>query len=91
MPWPPRVPAEAWARATTHNRAQILYYLAENLSARGDEFARRIADMTGVSGAKARVEVDASIERLFSYGAWADKFEGDHPCTAVARCCARDA
>ena len=68
--------AEAWARATAHNRAQILYYLAENLSARGDEFARRIADMTGVSGAKARTEVNASIERLFSYGAWADKFEG---------------
>ncbi|MGY4477453.1 aldehyde dehydrogenase family protein [Bradyrhizobium sp. USDA 3364] len=68
--------AESWARATAHNRAQILYYLAENLSARGDEFARRIADMTGVSPAKAHAEVDASIERLFSYGAWADKFEG---------------
>ena len=68
--------AEGWARATTHNRAQILYYLAENLSARGDEFARRIGDMTGVSPAKARAEVEASIERLFSYGAWADKYEG---------------
>jgi aldehyde dehydrogenase (NAD+) len=68
--------AEGWARASAHNRAQILYYLAENLSARGDEFARRIADTTGVSAAKARTEVDASIERLFSYGAWADKFEG---------------
>ena len=68
--------AEGWARATAHNRGQILYYLAENLSARGDEFVRRIADMTGVSAAKARMEVDASIERLFSYGAWADKFEG---------------
>jgi aldehyde dehydrogenase (NAD+) len=44
--------------------------------ARGDEFARRLADMTGASAAKARIEVDASIERLFSYGAWADKFEG---------------
>jgi aldehyde dehydrogenase (NAD+) len=68
--------AEGWARATTHIRAQILYYLAENLSARGDEFARRIGDMTGVSPAKARAEVEASIERLFSYGAWADKYEG---------------
>ncbi|MET3965649.1 aldehyde dehydrogenase (NAD+) [Bradyrhizobium sp. JR7.2] len=68
--------AEGWARATTHNRAQILYYLAENLSARGDEFARRVGDMTGVSPAKARAEVEASIERLFSYGAWADKYEG---------------
>ncbi|UPT99996.1 aldehyde dehydrogenase family protein [Bradyrhizobium barranii subsp. apii] len=68
--------AEGWARASTHNRAQILYYLAENLSARGDEFARRVGDMTGVSPAKARAEVEASIERLFSYGAWADKYEG---------------
>ncbi|MGO4508904.1 aldehyde dehydrogenase family protein [Bradyrhizobium sp. 2TAF36] len=68
--------AEGWARATTHNRAQILYYLAENLSARGDEFARRIGDMTRGSPAKARAEVEASIERLFSYGAWADKYEG---------------
>jgi aldehyde dehydrogenase (NAD+) len=68
--------AEGWARATAHNRAQILYYVAENLSARGDEFARRIGDMTGISAAKARTEVEASIERLFSYGAWADKYEG---------------
>ena len=68
--------AEGWARATAHNRAQILYYLAENLSARSDEFVRRIADMTGVPSAKARAEVDASIERLFSYGAWSAKFTG---------------
>ncbi|MDA9430641.1 aldehyde dehydrogenase family protein [Bradyrhizobium sp. CCBAU 51627] len=68
--------AEGWARATAHNRAQILYYLAENLSARGDDFARRIGDMTGASSAKAHAEVEASIERLFSYGAWADKYEG---------------
>ena len=46
--------AEAWARATAHNRAQILYYLGENLSARSDEFARRIGELTGVSPAKAR-------------------------------------
>ena len=68
--------AEAWARVTAHNRAQILYYLGENLSARSDEFARRIGELTGVSPAKARAEVEASIERLFSYGAWADKYEG---------------
>ena len=29
--------AAAWSRATAHNRAQILFYLAENLSARGDD------------------------------------------------------
>src|SRR3546814_5726498 len=32
--------------------------------------------MSGLSKAKAAAEVDASIARLFSYGAWADKFEG---------------
>jgi aldehyde dehydrogenase (NAD+) len=68
--------AEAWSKATTHNRAQILYYLAENLSARGNDFAARIADMAGITIAKAKAEVDASIARLFSYGAWADKYEG---------------
>jgi aldehyde dehydrogenase (NAD+) len=68
--------AEAWSRATTHNRAQILYYIAENLSARATEFAGRISAMTGASAAKAKAEVEATINRLFSYGAWADKFEG---------------
>jgi len=67
---------EAWSRATAHNRAQILYYLAENLSARAAEFAARIGTMTGTSRAKSAAEVEAAIARLFSYGAWADKFEG---------------
>jgi len=66
--------AEGWSKATAHNRAQILYYMAENLSARADEFASRIKAMTGVS--KAKSEVKASILRLFSYGAWADKYDG---------------
>jgi aldehyde dehydrogenase (NAD+) len=70
------VAAAGWSTATPHNRAQILYYIAENLSARTDEFARRIADLTGVTKKKGLVEVDGSIARLFSYAAWADKFEG---------------
>ncbi|MGE6782795.1 aldehyde dehydrogenase family protein [Ensifer adhaerens] len=68
--------ASAWSAATTHNRAQILYYIAENLSGRADEFADRIVDMTGASAATAKAEVEASIGRLFTYGAWADKYEG---------------
>ncbi|MEF3046408.1 aldehyde dehydrogenase family protein [Pseudotabrizicola sp. L79] len=65
--------AKGWGKATGHNRAQILYYIAENLSARADEFANRIKDMTGKSG---RDEVDCAITRLFTYAAWADKFDG---------------
>ncbi|MBD9488798.1 aldehyde dehydrogenase family protein [Ensifer sp. ENS11] len=68
--------ASGWASATSHNRAQILYYVAENLSGRADEFADRIVAMTGASAANAKAEVEASISRLFSYGAWADKYEG---------------
>ena len=66
--------AEGWSKATTHNRAQVLYYIAENLSARAAEFESRIKALTGSS--KAKREVTASIDRLFSYGAWADKYEG---------------
>jgi aldehyde dehydrogenase (NAD+) len=65
-----------WARATGHNRGQILYYIAENLDARGDEFARRIDAMTGSGMKLARQELDASISRLFTYAAWADKYDG---------------
>ena len=68
--------ADGWSKATAHNRAQIVFYIAENLSARADEFAKRIAGLTAVSSAKAKKEVDASISRLFSYGAWADKYDG---------------
>ncbi|MDP2370323.1 MAG: aldehyde dehydrogenase family protein [Rhodoferax sp.] len=66
--------ASGWAHATAHNRAQVLYYIAENLSARADEFAARLAAMTGAKDS-AR-EVQASIERLFYYAAWADKYDG---------------
>ncbi|HKP76702.1 MAG TPA: aldehyde dehydrogenase family protein, partial [Longimicrobiaceae bacterium] len=68
--------AAGWARQTGHNRAQILYYLAENLAQRGDEFARRIAAMTG-DEAGAAAEVGATISRLYTYAAWADKWDGD--------------
>jgi aldehyde dehydrogenase (NAD+) len=65
-----------WAGATTHNRAQILYYIAENLAVRAEEFAARIVAMTGCTQEDADREVEAAIERLFSYGAWADKYDG---------------
>jgi aldehyde dehydrogenase (NAD+) len=68
--------AKAWAKSTAHLRAQILYYVGENLDARGDEFAARLRAMTGATAAQARAEVSASVARLFSYGAWADKWDG---------------
>src|SRR6266699_322768 len=58
--------AEGWGRGSGHMRAQILYFIAENLATRADEFAARVG----------RQEVDASIARLFTYAAWADKWDG---------------
>jgi aldehyde dehydrogenase (NAD+) len=68
--------AAGWSGATGYNRAQILYYIAENLSARAHEFAGRIAALTGRPREEAATEVEFSIERLFTYAAWADKFDG---------------
>jgi aldehyde dehydrogenase (NAD+) len=65
--------AAGWADATAYNRAQVLYYVAENLDARREEFAARIADMTGFAG---DFEVDATITALFTYAAMADKWDG---------------
>jgi aldehyde dehydrogenase (NAD+) len=66
--------AEGWAKTTAHNRAQILYYIAENLSQRRNEIANRLSMAVGEKQALA--EVDTGIERIFSYAAWADKFDG---------------
>ncbi len=68
--------AKGWARTTGHLRAQILYYVAENLSARGAEFTERLRGLTGQHAKTCRVEVDAAIARLFTYAAWADKYDG---------------
>jgi aldehyde dehydrogenase (NAD+) len=71
--------ASGWTKTTAHNRAQVLYYMAENLSLRQAEIASRLA--AAVGNEQAEKEVGASITRIFSYAAWADKFDGavHHP------------
>ncbi|MBM3603655.1 MAG: aldehyde dehydrogenase family protein [Alphaproteobacteria bacterium] len=58
--------AAKWAAMGGHARAQVLYYIAENLAARAAEFATRTS----------AAEVEAAIGRAFHYAAWADKFDG---------------
>lgn len=67
--------ARGWAAGTAHLRAQILYYLAENLAEREADFVDRLHRMMGDEGS-AKSEFDKSIERLFTYAAWADKYDG---------------
>lgn len=68
--------AHKWTQMSAHGRAQVLYYLAENLSARAEEFARQLTRRAGHDARAAEREVEAAIDRLFSYAAWADKFDG---------------
>jgi aldehyde dehydrogenase (NAD+) len=65
-----------WASTTGHARAQILYYLAENLAARAEELAARIVAMTARPEDQAAAEVERGVERLFTYAAWADRYDG---------------
>ena len=67
--------ATGWARATAHARSQVLYYIAENLAARSAEFEHRIASLTG-DGTAAEREMALAIERIYTYAAWTDKYDG---------------
>lgn len=68
--------AKTWSGMTGHQRAQVLYFLAENLELRADEFTSQLQTLCGYSAKAANAEFDASISRIFHYGAWADKFDG---------------
>ena len=58
--------AKGWAAMSGHARAQVLYFLAENLAARTEDF-------TALVGAK---EVASSVDRALYWAAWADKLDG---------------
>lgn len=68
--------ASGWSGMTGHARAQVLYYFAENLSARSQEFALRLQQTLGVTSAVAQKEIDTSIKRIYTYAAMADKYDG---------------
>lgn len=71
-----RAAAAGWANTTAHNRAQILYYIGENLFARANEFAQLLAAQRGVSVLQAAQQVEATIQAWFHAAAWADKYDG---------------
>ena len=66
--------AAGWARTSAHGRAQVLYYLAENLQAQRPRLVATLAAFGGEAVAEA--EVQASVECLFDFAAWADKYDG---------------
>jgi aldehyde dehydrogenase (NAD+) len=63
--------ATGWTSASAHSRAQVLYFIAENLSARAAEFRLLLKH----ADADKR-EFEASLQRIFYYAAQADKYDG---------------
>ena len=59
--------AQGWARMTAHQRAQVLFYIAENLAARAEEFGHRLGHER---------EPALAVERIYTWAAWADKYDG---------------
>jgi aldehyde dehydrogenase (NAD+) len=70
------VSSPAWTRATAHGRAQVLYYIAENLEARRDDFVRRLVALSGRGEDAAQAELELCINRIFTYAAMTDKYDG---------------
>ena len=65
---------ESWANATTLNRGQILYRIAEMMEGRKSQFIEQLQS-TGSTLSTAKKEVVISIDRLIYYAGWSDKFQ----------------
>ena len=65
-----------WCKKSSHSRAQVLYYIAENMELRQLELAQRISTMTGQSADQAEKEVKVAIQRVFHWAAYTDKYGG---------------
>ncbi|ARJ70995.1 aldehyde dehydrogenase family protein [Paracoccus contaminans] len=65
--------AAGWSSQAGHNRAQVLWFMAENMDQRRETLARALA-LTGTPDAEA--EIAASIDRLGLIAGLADKLAG---------------
>ena len=53
-----------------------MYYIAENLGQRADDFVQLIAHESGVSIEDAAVQVEGALQQWFNAAAWCDKYDG---------------
>ncbi|MCS5559359.1 MAG: aldehyde dehydrogenase family protein [Oceanospirillaceae bacterium] len=68
--------ASPWSAQAGHARAQVMYFFAENLAQRHTEWVERLVRVCGYDVDTAEAEFEAAIGCLFSYAAWADKYDG---------------
>jgi len=66
---------DAWSGVTGYLRGQIMYRMAEMLEGRREEFAAAIQVTERCTTSAARVEVDASVDRLVRFAGWSDKVQ----------------
>ncbi len=69
-----RAALRGWAGRSGYNRGQILYRAAEMLEGRTEQFVQELQS-SGMTTAKARREVAASVDRLVHYAGWTDKYQ----------------
>jgi acyl-CoA reductase-like NAD-dependent aldehyde dehydrogenase len=68
-----RAALAGWSGATSYNRGQVLYRVAEVLEGRRAQFVDEVAASEGVSVRAAGALVDAAIDRVVWYAGWTDK------------------
>ena len=68
-----RAAQSSWNKASTYNKGQILYRIAEMLEGRRAQFVDEIVLVTGATKSKAEKEVTDSVDRLVWYAGWSDK------------------
>lgn len=70
------VASKNWSAKSAHTRAQIMFYIAENMQQRAEEIGKRISAQTGQSLSSANDEVESSIAQWFRWASWCDKYDG---------------
>jgi acyl-CoA reductase-like NAD-dependent aldehyde dehydrogenase len=64
----------AWSERSAFNRGQILYRIAEMLEGRKEQFLAELGSQ-GIGLAKAKKELEQSIDRIVYYAGWCDKYQ----------------
>lgn len=63
-----------WSKRSAFNRSLILYRIAETLEDRRDMFERKLIELMGVKATIAQQLVSKSLDVIFFYAGWADKY-----------------
>jgi acyl-CoA reductase-like NAD-dependent aldehyde dehydrogenase len=62
-----------WSAATTYNRGQVLYRVAEVMEGRRAQFVDEVVAGEGITRSRAEKVVDEAIDRWVWYAGWSDK------------------